>query len=400
MFWYSDSVSRGVSGYRTIDLRRDSSLGRRMLEARALTDRVFQMVDPGALRDRPIPERHRIIFYIGHLETFDWNLLRGDAKPFHPAFDRLFAFGIDPVGGGLPDDRAGDWPSEGEIGAYRDRIREKLDAVTHPDLLLTVAIEHRLMHVETLSYMLHQLPPHQKLRHRSRNFEAKPRASHSVHIPAGPVNLGLADSGAFGWDNEFDAHSVDVLEFSIDRYKVTNGEYLEFVRDGGNAPVLWRKLGDDWMFRTMFDEIPLPLDWPVYVSHTDAEAYAAWIGKSLPTEAEWQRAAIGAPCFGNADFRSWDPSPVSAFPESASIFGAVEMWGNGWEWTSSLFEPFPGFKPFPFYPGYSADFFDGRHFVMKGGSPRTAECMIRPSFRNWFQPNYPYVYAGFRCVSR
>jgi formylglycine-generating enzyme required for sulfatase activity len=75
------------------------------------------------------------------------------------------------------------------------------------------------------------------------------------------------------------------------------------------------------------------------------------------------------------------------------------MWGNGWEWTSTLFAPFPGFQPFPFYPGYSANFFDGQHYVMKGRSARTAACMLRPSFRNWFQPHYPYVYAGFRCVS-
>ena len=76
------------------------------------------------------------------------------------------------------------------------------------------------------------------------------------------------------------------------------------------------------------------------------------------------------------------------------------MRGNGWEWTSTVFAPFAGFEPFRFYAGYSADFFDGRHYVMKGGSARTAACMMRPSFRNWFQPDYPYVYAGFRCVSR
>jgi formylglycine-generating enzyme required for sulfatase activity len=76
------------------------------------------------------------------------------------------------------------------------------------------------------------------------------------------------------------------------------------------------------------------------------------------------------------------------------------MVGNGWEWTSTAFAPFEGFRPFPFYPGYSADFFDGKHFVMKGGSVRTASCMLRPSFRNWFQPHYQYAYAGFRCVTQ
>jgi iron(II)-dependent oxidoreductase len=173
----------------------------------------------------------------------------------------------------------------------------------------------------------------------------------------------------------------------------------------------------------MFDEVPfdeVALDWPVYVSQAEASAYARWAGKSLPTEAEWQRAAYGSvdgnaraypwgnetpsaefnKRFGNFDFRCWDPVPVNAFPEGQSAFGIHDMLGNGWEWTSTVFGPFPGFEPFPFYRGYSADFFDGKHFVMKGGSARTAACMLRPTFRNWFQAHYQYVYAGFRCVSR
>jgi gamma-glutamyl hercynylcysteine S-oxide synthase len=102
---------------------------------------------------------------------------------------------------------------------------------------------------------------------------------------------------------------------------------------------------------------------------------------------------------GNFDFHRWDPVSVAAFPKSQSAFGIAGMLGNGWEWTSSLFQPFEGFLKFEFYPGYSADFFDGKHFVMKGGSARTGACMLRRSFRNWFQPHYQYVYAGFRCVS-
>jgi formylglycine-generating enzyme required for sulfatase activity len=165
----------------------------------------------------------------------------------------------------------------------------------------------------------------------------------------------------------------------------------------------------------MFDEISLPLDWPVYVSHAEAAAYARWTGKSLPSEAQWHRAGYGSPdgvertfpwgryapdsSLGNFDFAHWNPAPVSAYPLSASAFGVEGMLGNGWEWTSTVFGPFPGFQPFPFYRGYSADFFDGKHFVMKGGSARTAACMLRPTFRNWFQSHYQYVYAGFRCVN-
>ena len=164
----------------------------------------------------------------------------------------------------------------------------------------------------------------------------------------------------------------------------------------------------------MFDEIPLPLSWPVYVSHAEASAYARWAGKRLPTEAEWQRAAYGSPMqnaaslgrsrrrgreHGYFDFERWDPAPVDAFPTARSAFGLDGLLANGWEWTSSPFEPFRGIQAFPFYEGYSANFFDGKHFVMKGGSPRTDRSMLRRSFRNWFQPHYPYVYAGFRCAS-
>ena len=133
-------------------------------------------------------------------------------------------------------------------------------------------------------------------------------------------------------------------------------------------------------------------------------------------EAEWQRAACAtpqgdertypwgsqapAPEFGNFDFRRWSPMPVNAHPAGGTAFGVQGMVGNGWEWTSTEFAPFPRFKAFPFYPGYSADFFDGKHFVMKGGSARTAACMLRPTFRNWFQAHYQFIYTGFRCVSR
>ncbi len=397
----------------------------RFSEARAESDRLFAIVRRDSLYERPIPDRHRIVFYMGHLEAFEGNLLRetvGGMPSFNPAFDRLFAFGIDPVGTALPSDQPEDWPSLAEIYDYTHRLRDQIDERAVNDTqLLNVAIEHRLMHCETLAYMLHRLPLDQKVCPTPRAQQAAaPLHPAMVEIPAGPVTLGLSSSSAaFGWDNEFEAHTVEVPAFTIDKYKVTNAQYLEFMEAGGyetraywtapgwqwkstqniTHPAFWRRSADAWLYRGMFAEFPLPPANPVYLSQAEAAAYASWSGEKLPTEPQWQRAAQSTPRHGNADFHYWDPTPVNAFPESRSAFGAVEMIGNGWEWTSTLFGPFPGFQPFPFYPGYSANFFDGQHYVMKGGSPRTAACMLRPSFRNWFQPHYPYVYAGFRCVS-
>ena len=150
------------------------------------------------------------------------------------------------------------------------------------------------------------------------------------------------------------------------------------------------------MYRGMFNEYPLPLECPVYVTQEQAEAFAKWRGKRLPTEPEFHRAAEhGTPC-ANVNFSGWDPVPVTA--DGASNGSPAQMMGNGWEWTCTPFAPFEGFAPFPFYQNYSEPFFDGQHYVLKGASPRTAACFLRPSFRNWFRPGYPYVYATFRLV--
>jgi iron(II)-dependent oxidoreductase len=149
------------------------------------------------------------------------------------------------------------------------------------------------------------------------------------------------------------------------------------------------------------------------VSHAEASAFARWAGARLPTEGEFQRAAFGAPGgerpqpwgpaaptaqHGVFDFSSWEPEPVGTHPMGASAWGVDDLVGNGWEWTSTVFAPFPGFRAMASYPEYSADFFDGEHYVMKGASPATASGLLRPTFRNWFRARYPYVYATFRCA--
>ena len=436
----------------TSDERLRGRLWTRLSDARSRTDDLFTRIRSDAIFDRPIPERHRFIFYLGHLEAFDWNMVCRNAfgmDSMNADFDRLFAFGIDPTNGNLPDDKKSDWPSTAEIMRYNSSVRRIVDRCltqasfqsdTRPYLtdgfIFNVAIEHRLMHAETLAYMLHNLPYALKQSGPAPTFSGEaPPVPERVHIPAGWATLGLESSrNTFGWDNEFQTNCVFVPEFAMDVYNVTNAQYLEFIRAGGyedkalwtsdawnwirssgqHAPKFWRKDGERWWYRGMFAEIPLPAASPVYVSHAEAAAYARWSGQALPTEAQYHRAAFGTvdgperqypwgdekpqAQHGNFDSRQWDPSQVDAHPAGTSAFGVADLMSNGWEWTSTIFGPFPEFQPFPFYPGYSADFFDGKHFVMKGASPRTALDLLRRSFRNWFQPFYPHIYATFRCV--
>jgi formylglycine-generating enzyme required for sulfatase activity len=383
-----------------------------LTEARAATDALFDIIRPESLYERPVAERHRLIFYLGHLEAFDWNLIcRGalDVPSFHAAFDRLFAFGIDPDSSDLPSDLPSDWPAPVEVGVYNAKVRSRLDALLGeaPEQLLHVAIEHRLMHAETFAYLLHNLAySHKRPGPPPAPAEGRPVPAAMVRIPAGIAVLGAPPDGSFGWDNEFKRHEAAVGPFSIGRYKVSNGQFLEFVEQGSPAPHFWSRDSGRWFYRGMFGTVPLPLDWPVYVTHEQARAYAAWKGMRLPTEPEFHRAAYAGagtlrpdPARDNYDFRAWDPIPVHASPENENAHGVVQAVGNGWEWTATEFGPFEGFRTFDFYPGYSAPFFDGKHFVLKGASQRTAARLTRPAFRNWFRASYPYAYSTFRLAA-
>jgi ergothioneine biosynthesis protein EgtB len=298
-------------------------------------------------------------------------------------------------------------------------------------------LEHEAMHQETLLYMFHQLP------HEEKRPPSDYRAITAGHVPPiewidispGRATLGVDRTALpFGWDNEHPRHSETVRAFSIERHDVTNAAFMEFVAAGGYNdprwwtpedwqwvrtdniahPLFWERGDRRWHWRGMFERIPLPLAWPAYVSHAEASAYARWRGERLPSESEFQRAAYGTPSGeersfpwgespaaaqqGTFDFRSFDPSPVGTHPRGRSAWGVDDLVGNGWEWTTTTFAPFPGFEPTPSYPQYSADFFDGEHVVMKGASPATARELVRPSFRNWFRGTYPYVYAKFRTA--
>ena len=388
--------------------------------ARGITDRLLAQVLPEALYDRPIPERHRLIFYLGHLDAFDWNIAGKSflgLRPISDELDSLFAFGIDPPEGQLPTDRASEWPNPFVIRRYVANVRANIDRSLGqiPEHLLRITLEHRLMHAETLTYLIHNLSYSRRLtRMRGVHAEGGSPPDQFQRIPSGRATLGIARGTEFGWDNEFDLHTQQVPEFAIGKYKVTNAQYLAFVNEGGSVPHYWIERNGKWRYRGYHGEVPLPSAFPVYVSYTQAAEYAHWAGKAIPTEAQFHRAAFATSdgierdfpwgndypraVHGNFDFHQEDLVPVTSNPSGDSAFGVSQLIGNGWEWTSTLFGAFPGFIPEAAYPGYSANFFDGDHHVVKGASCATDHGLLRRSFRNWFRDHYCCAYTTFRLV--
>jgi formylglycine-generating enzyme required for sulfatase activity len=397
---------------------------------RARSAELFGWIDPSVYYDAPIALRHPFVFYEGHIPGFSFNTLARNALRC-PSIDRrledLFERGIDPSVSSNPATRRQiDWPSRDDVRAFAQACDDavldalanaKLDDPSIPDLVNAEAaytiLEHEPMHHETLLYIVHRLDARFKQIPKREHRDEPVAPSEPIAIGAGLATLG-AERGAvpFGWDNEFQRHAVDVPAFGIDRYDVTNGEYLAFVDAGGPVPPFWVLTDDGWQLRVLAGTIPLPHSWPVYATQEQAAAFASWSGARLMTEAEYHRAAYGTPsgeerpqpwgdaapsaAYGNFDFRRFDPEPVGSSPRGASAWGVHDLVGNGWEWTSTPFAPFDGFIPMASYKPYSADFFDGKHYVMKGASPVTSRDLVRRSFRNWFYTDYPYMYATFR----
>ncbi len=256
-----------------------------------------------------------------------------------------------------------------------------------------------------------------------------------VHVPAGPFVMGTDDE-AWAYDNERPAHVVDLPAFRIDAGPVTNRQYTEFIADGGyderrwwtdegwawrqkadlRAPEFWRAECDGRWSRLRFGwREDVPLDEPVqHVCWYEADAYARWAGKRLPTEAEWEKAASWSPEGGkrrwpwgageptparaNLGGALYRPAPVGAYPAGASGYGCHQMIGDVWEWTSSDFEPYPGFASFP-YREYSEVFFGPGYKVLRGGSWAASPLAVRTTFRNWDYPIRRQIFAGFRCAA-
>ena len=316
----------------------------------------------------------------------------------------------------------------------RGRVFDLLERTPEDDLFTAgMVVQHEEQHDETMyaTLQLRQGPP--VLLGRAPLPPGRPIAGERVFVAGGPFVLGVdAATEPFSLDNERPAHTVSVGPFWIGRVPVSNGQWREFISDGGyGRPELWSARGWDhrveaglerpkfWTqagtMRRFGAEEDIPPGEPVqHVSYFEAEAFAAWSGARLPTEIEWEKACAWDPARGARRAWPWGsqppaadlanlggaglrPAPVGAYPAGASAYGAEQMIGDVWEWTSSDFTPWPGFVPM-IYRAYSEPFFGGDYKVLRGGSWAVASSTIRPSFRNWDHPIRRQIFTGVRLA--
>ena len=327
-----------------------------------------------------------------------------------------------------------------EAHRYLKTVRAKafdaLDALPDEDdgFAFALTVSHECQHGETMLQAL-SLRSGEPLLKATGSLPAGRAgvAGSSVLVPAGPFVLGVDAAQEPGsLDNERPAHVVDLPAFQIGRVPVTNGEWRAFADDGGyrrrelwsargwahceqgglSAPLFWNQDGS----RRRFGDVEaIPDDEPVqHITYFEAEAYAAWAGARLPTEMEWEKACVWDPdssarrrypwggqppttLLANLGGDALRPAPVGAYPEGASAYGAEQMLGDVWEWTSSPLRPWPGFTPM-IYERYSMPFFDGDYRVLRGGSWAVSPDILRPSFRNWDHPVRRQIFSGVRLA--
>jgi iron(II)-dependent oxidoreductase len=426
-----------------------SEIAERLLEARARTLLLVAPLDDEDLRIQHDPLMSPIVWDLGHIAHFEevWLLeniegeglgregLRGMYDPFRNP--RAIRAGLD-----LPDRRA----ACEYLATVRDAVVrqvERLDRVQPSPLLedgyvFRMVLQHEYQHNETILQTL-QLKkgrpyPASRAVGRPSRHEHAPALDASVRIPAGRYTLGTDDRSE-AYDNERPRHAVELAAFDMDVYPVTNDAYQAFIADGGydrselwsdegwgwrteaglTAPQYWFRRDGAWWHRVMDDERPIdPLRPVCHVCFWEAEAFARWAGKRLPTEAEWEVAALWDPETGrsrrqpwgdeapsaltaNVDQLGFDTTPVGAHPGGVSAFGCHDMIGNVWEWTSTAFAGYPGYSTFP-YPEYSEVFFGTEYRVLRGGSWATRAGAIRGTFRNWDYPIRRQIFSGIRCA--
>jgi iron(II)-dependent oxidoreductase len=423
-----------------------SEIAAALTAARARTAGLTDCVDEADLTRQHSPLMSPLVWDLAHIANQEemW-LLRavGGQEAIHPEIDPLYdAFehprSERPTLPLLPPHEA-----RGYAADVRGRVLDLLEGArfSGPRLVtggfaFGMIVQHEQQHDETM-LITHQLrkgapvliapPP-----------AAPPAGAISlpaeVRVPGGPFTMGTS-SEPWALDNERPAHTVPVPSFFIDTTPVTNAAYTAFIADGGyddprwwtadgwdhrqraglSAPMSWKRDGGDWV-RTVFgvtEPVP-PAEPVVHVCWYEADAYARWAGRRLPTEAEWEKAARFDPATGRSRRFPWGddppspehanlgqrhlrPAPAGSFPAGAAPSGARQLIGDVWEWTASDFLPYPGFRAWP-YREYSEVFFGPEYKVLRGGSFAASQDACRGTFRNWDYPIRRQIFAGFRTA--
>ncbi|MBW4681767.1 MAG: ergothioneine biosynthesis protein EgtB [Microcoleus vaginatus WJT46-NPBG5] len=425
-------------------------------QCRTGTLQLFEGMDDATFRRQAHPEFSPVGWHLGHIAYIEalWLLQRSAGlPPAYPEYHQLFA------ADGLPKAKRVQLPNLPEVRQYLNAVREKVFAYleTAPlekqERLWRFIIQHESQHCETIAFVL-QLAAANAGTELKKSFNPRMPASHiqaleipptplkkedydlvlseMIQIPAGEFEQG--NDSADAMDNEQPLHRRYLETYWIDRYPVTCRQYRQFMAaDGYQNSAYWSNAGWEWL---QANPVIQPLYWiddPTYDNHPvcgvswyEAEAYAKFAGKRLPTEAEWEKAAGWDALTTSRRTYPWGETqpnasrcnhqlvkdttqedapiqnrtmPVDAYPAGVSAYGCYDMLGNVWEWTATWFDGYEGFKLYP-YAGYSQAYFDGEHRVLKGGSWATRPWAMRCSFRNWYYPSVRQILAGFRCASR
>ena len=397
---------------------------------------------------RADPLRHPLIFYFGHTAAFYVNkflLARLIRERVDPAYESMFAVGVDEMSWDDLNEENYDWPAVDQVQAYRDRVRRVVDEVIettplqmpitwdNPWWVIVMCIEHARIHLETSSVLIRQLPIDQVRPHPlweiCRQSGSAP-TNELIDVPGGGVEIGKSrDHPLYGWDNEFGNQSSDVKPFRTSRYLVSNGEFLEFIDGAGYTtqrwwteegwkwreykqavrPLFWISADGSYKLRTVAEEIEMPWDWPVEVNFLEAKAFCNWKSRQtgkpirLPSEQQWY--LLRDRCL-DTDQPYWKKAPgninlehyASCCPVTQFKFDEFcDVIGNVWQWTETPIAGLDGFDVHPYYDDFSTPTFDGLHNLIKGGSwistGNEATREARYAFRRHF-----FQHAGFRYV--
>ncbi|MDF7807537.1 5-histidylcysteine sulfoxide synthase [Pontiellaceae bacterium B12219] len=414
-----------------------------------LYERLFEtLVSDAVFYERPQPLRHPLIFYFGHTATFFVNKLmlsKQLKKRINPAFESLFAIGVDEMSWDDLNDAHYDWPTVAAVRAYRDAVAKAINTLIDetefsmpvgwesPMWSIMMGIEHERIHLETSSVLIRQLALDKVKPHALFPCFGKSGAAPEnelLPVEGGNVRLGKEkDHPLYGWDNEYGCVEFSVPSFSASKYLVSNGEFLEFLEAGGYSedawwdeeglawrnyhhavmPEFWRGKPGAYRLRLMTEEIPLPMNWPVEVCYLEAKAFCNWKSEQtglqvrMPDEAEYRRllevTGLDREHHCTSISANWNlEHGASSVPVDTFAHGSFyDVVGNVWQWNETPIYPFDGFEVHPLYDDFTVPTFDNRHNLIKGGSWISTGNEITLHSRYAFRRHF-YQHSGFRYV--